>query len=41
MTKMKLKSALLLSALAMTTANAVAQNQNPIIKNLAFCTLYK
>ena len=34
MTKMKLKSALLLSALAMTTANAVAQNQNPIINSM-------
>ena len=31
---MKLKSALLLSALAMTTANAVAQNQNPIINSM-------
>ena len=34
MTKMKLKSALLLSAIAMITANAVAQNQNPIINNM-------
>ncbi len=31
---MKLKSALLLSAFAMTTANAVAQNQNPIINSM-------
>lgn len=31
---MKLKSALLLSALAMTTANAAAQNHNPIINSM-------